>query len=188
VVLTNELSRRVVVEPWPHGGMAVDLSADAAERRSLAERFGLLELRALRGHGRLERRGAELVLQGWLEADVVQECVVSLEPVAARLRKPVERRYRRGGASAAAQARFEPHGTIILDADEADVEPVVGGEIDLGEAFAEELGLALDPYPRAFGAAALESDVLGSHVSVGAKERPGTPFAALRQWQERHAR
>lgn len=188
MVRTNEFSRRLVIEPWPGDGMAVEVSADAAERRSLAERFELLEVRALRGHGRLERRGAELVLRGWLEADVVQECVVSLEPVPARLRQPVERRYRLGGTSAAARTRFEPHGAVVLEDDEAEVEPVSGREIDLGEAFAEELGLALEPYPRAPGAAALDSGDLGPHVSVGAEDPPGRPFAALRQLQEKHAR
>ena len=53
--------------------MSVDVSADAPERRALAARFELLELPALRGHARLERRGDELVLRGWLEADIVQE-------------------------------------------------------------------------------------------------------------------
>jgi uncharacterized metal-binding protein YceD (DUF177 family) len=188
VVLTNEFSRRLVIDPWPGDGMTVEVSADPAERRSLAERFELLEVRAFRGHGRLERRGAELVLRGWLEADVVQECVVSLEPVPARLREPVERRYRLGGTSAAARTRFEPHGAVVLEDDEAEVEPVIGREIDLGEAFAEELGLALEPYPRAPGVAALESGDLGPHVSVGAEDRPDKPFAALRQLQEKHAR
>jgi uncharacterized metal-binding protein YceD (DUF177 family) len=168
--------------------MNVDLNADAAERQALASRFDLLEVCGLRGHGRLERRGAELVLRGWLEADVVQECVVSLEPVPARVRQPVERRYRLGGTSAAARTRFEPHGTVVLEDDEDDVEPVIGREIDLGEAFAEELGLALEPYPRAPAAAALESGDLGPHVSVGSEDRPDKPFAALRQLQEKHAR
>ena len=189
MISRNEFSRRLVVEPWPAEGMAVDLSADAAERRSLAERFDLLELRALRGHGGLERRGAELVLHGWLEAEVVQECVVSLEPVPARIRQPVERRYRLGGVEHAARARFEPHGAVVVeDDDEAEVELVSGREIDLGEAFAEELGLALEPYPRAPGASALVSGGLGPHVSVGSEDRPSRPFAALRQLQEKHAR
>jgi uncharacterized metal-binding protein YceD (DUF177 family) len=187
VALTKEMSRRLLIEPWPDGGVSVDVSADAAERRSLAERFDLLDVHALRGHGRLERSGAELVLRGWLEAEVVQECVVSLEAVPARIRQPVERRYRLGGTSDA-RGRFEPHGAVVLDDDEAEVEPVVGREIDVGEAFAEELGLALDPYPRACGASALESAALGPHVSVGAEARPSTPFAALRQWQDKHAR
>jgi uncharacterized metal-binding protein YceD (DUF177 family) len=188
VSLTNEFSRRLLVEPWPDEGMAVDVSADTAERRSLAERFDLLEVRALRGHGRLERHGAELVLRGCLEAEVVQECVVSLEPVPARIRHPVERRYRLGGTGDATRARFEPHGTIVLDDNEAEVEPVIGRKIDVGEAFAEELGLALEPYPRAPGASALESGALGSYVSVGSEDRPSEPFAALRQLQEKHAR
>jgi uncharacterized metal-binding protein YceD (DUF177 family) len=188
VITRNEFSRRLVIEPSPGDGVALDVSADAAERRSLAERFDLLEVRALRGHGRLERRGADLVLRGWLEADVVQECVVSLEPVPARLRQPVERRYRLGRASDAERERFEPHGTVVLDDDEAEVDPVIGREIDLGEAFAEELGLALDPYPRAPASSSLDAGDLGPHVSVGSEDRPSKPFAALRQLQEKHAR
>jgi uncharacterized metal-binding protein YceD (DUF177 family) len=187
-ILKNEFSRRLAIEPWPGEDMTVDVSADPAERRALAERFDLLEVRALRGRGRLERRGAELVLRGLLEADVVQECVVSLEPVPARLRQPVERRYRLGGMSGAARARLGPHGTVVLDNDEVEVEPVIGREIDLGEAFAEELGLALEPYPRAAGASALDAGDLGPHVSVDSEDRPSQPFAALRQLQEKHAR
>jgi hypothetical protein len=184
---TNEFSRRLVIDPWPGGGMSVDVSADAAERRALAARFDLLDLPALRGHGRLERRGDELVLRGWLEADVVQECVVTLEPAPARLRQPIERRYRLGGTSDAPQARYEPHGTVVLDDGADDVESVIGREIDLGEAFAEELGAALDPYPRAPGAA-LDAGDLGPHVSVGSADRLSEPFAALRRLQDKHAR
>jgi hypothetical protein len=181
------LSRRLVVEPWPGDGVSVEVSAGAAERRALAQRFDLLEVRELRGHGRLERRGAELILRGWLEAEVVQECVVSLEPAPARLRQSIERRYRLGGARETAAQRFEPHGTVDVDDDEAEVEPVLGREIDVGEAFAEELGLALEPYPRAPGVA-LDAGDLGPHVSVGWEDRPREAFAVLQRLQEKHAR
>ena len=175
-----------MIDPWPGGGISVDVSADAAERRALAARFDLLELPALRGHGRLERRGDEVVLRGWLEADVVQECVVTVEPVPARIRQPIERRYQFGGAGDARRL-YEPHGAVVVDDDADEVEPVIGREIDVGEAFAEELGAALDPYPRAPGAA-LDSSDLGPHVSVGSADRSGEPFAALRRLQEKHAR
>jgi hypothetical protein len=167
--------------------MSVDVSADAAERRALAARFELLELPVLRGNARLERRGDELVLRGWLEAEIVQECVVTLEPAPARLRQPIERRYRFGGASEAAPTRYEPYGRVVLEDDADEVEAVIGREIDVGEAFAEELGAALDPYPRAPGAA-LDVDDLGPHVSVGQANRLDEPFAALRRLQEKHAR
>jgi hypothetical protein len=176
-----------VIDPWPGGGISVDVSADAAERRALAARFDLLELPALRGHGRLERRGDEVVLRGWLEADVVQECVLTLEPAPARLAQPIERRYRLGGATDATRTLYDPEGTVGLDDDAVEVEPVIGREIDVGEAFAEELGAALDPYPRAPGAA-LDAGDLGPHVSVGSADRLSEPFAALRRLQEKHAR
>jgi hypothetical protein len=113
--------------------------------------------------------------------------VVTLEPAPAHIRQSIERRYRLGGAREAAEAAYEPYGTVVLDDDAVEVEPVIGREIDVGEAFAEELGAALDPYPRAPGAA-LDAGDLGPHVSVGAAERLDGPFAALGRLQEKHAR
>jgi hypothetical protein len=128
VAPTIEFSRRLVVDPWPDGGMNVDVSADGVERGALARRFDLLEVGLLRGRGRLERMGkrSEFVLRGWLETDVVQSCVVTLEPVAARIPQPIERRYRLGAARSAEQARLQPHGKVDLDDDEDEVEPVSG--------------------------------------------------------------
>jgi uncharacterized metal-binding protein YceD (DUF177 family) len=185
---TNEFSRKLVVDPWPEAGIDVDVDADPAERQALARRFDLLEVRSLRAHGRIERleQPAELVFRGWLAADVVQTCVLSLEPVPATIRQAIERRYRPGSA-AADRERLQPKGAIDLDDEDEEVEPVNGREIDLGEAIAEEFGLALDPYPRALGAAAIEPEALGPHVSLGQAE-PEKPFAALRQLREEHPR
>jgi uncharacterized metal-binding protein YceD (DUF177 family) len=188
VTPTSEFSRRLAIDPWPGDPVTVDVRADAAERQALADRFDLVAVRSLCGRGRLSRgseRG-ELVLRGWLEAEVVQTCVISLGPVAARLRQRVERRYRVLAAGAAGRDRHQPCGMEEL-ADEEEAEPVTGGAIDVGEAFAEELGLALDPYPRAPGAA-LDEEALTPHVSVGPEQGASTPFAALRQSQEKHAR
>jgi uncharacterized metal-binding protein YceD (DUF177 family) len=188
VTPTSEFSRRLAIDPWPGDPVTVDVRADATERQALADRFGLVAVRSLRGRGRLGRGSepGELVLRGWLEADVVQTCVISLEPVPVRMRQQIERRYRLIAAGAAGQNHHQPYGMEEL-ADEEEVEPVIGGAIDLGEAFAEELGLALDPYPRVPGAA-LEEDALTPHGSMGAEHGASTPFAALRQFQEKHAR
>jgi uncharacterized metal-binding protein YceD (DUF177 family) len=188
VIPTNEFSRRLAIDPWPDDPITVEVCADPAERQALAGRFGLLAVHSLCGRGRLERGSepGELVLRGWLEADVVQACVISLEPVRARLRQRVERRYRPIAAGDAGRSHLQPHGLEEL-MDEEEVEPVIGGTIDLGEAFAEELGLALDPYPRRADAA-LDADALTPHVSVGSEHGASTPFAALRQLQETHAR
>jgi uncharacterized metal-binding protein YceD (DUF177 family) len=189
VTPTNEFSRRLAIDPWPDDAVTVGVSADPKERQALAERFGLLTLRSLSGRGRLKRGSepGELVLRGRLEADVVQACVISLEPVPVRLRRRVERRYRQIEAGGSGWKHLQPHGLAELVDDEEEIEAVIGGVIDLGEAFAEELGLALDPYPRATGAA-LDADDLAPHVSVGSEHGAGTPFAALRRLREKHAR
>jgi uncharacterized metal-binding protein YceD (DUF177 family) len=187
----NEFARSLVIEPWPDAGIAVKFSADPRERRALARRFGLLELRSLGVEGRVDRGDdrQELQFQGWLEAEVVQACVVTLEPVPATIRQPVERRYRRAEPDAG-RGTASPHQVWVVDEDEDEVEVdiVTGRTIDLGEAMAEELALALDPYPRAAGADDLVMQDLGPNISVGAEHPPESPFAALRQLRERRAR
>jgi uncharacterized metal-binding protein YceD (DUF177 family) len=186
----NEFPRPLVLEPWPDAGIAVELSADPEERRALARRFGLLELRSLRVTGRLERGddSRELRFQGWLEADAVQACVATLEPVPALIRQPVERRYRRAEPGAGQGTAGPTHHVWVLDEDEVEVDVVTGRTIDLGEAMAEELALALDPYPRAADADDLVLRDLGPNISVGAEQPAESPFAALRQLEEKRAR
>lgn len=196
----NEFARPVAIDPLPEAGIAVELCADAGERRALARRLGLLELDTLRASGRLERGDDrhELRFHGWLEAELAQACVVSLEPVPARIRQPVERRYHRidpAGAPGAAAGAAQDDTVWVIgeDDEETEVELVSGRTIDLGEAIAEELALALDPYPRAPEAAALGAEALvegdlGPYISFGEGERAEPPFAALRQLKDKRAR
>jgi uncharacterized metal-binding protein YceD (DUF177 family) len=186
---TREFSRRQVIEPWPETGIDVLVIADSTERQALARRFDLLELSSMRGHGRLERLGerGELIFEGWLESEVVRSCVISLEPVPASIRQPIRRRYRPAIGDEMACARAQPTAVTDLDDEDDEVERLAGHDIDLGEVFAEELGLALDPYPRAPGATVIEPELSGPYVSVGEAE-PSRPFAALRALQEKHVR
>jgi uncharacterized metal-binding protein YceD (DUF177 family) len=186
----NEFSRPVVIEPWPDGGIDVELSAEPEECRALARRFDLLEVASLRASGRLERveGTSEIRFRGRLDAEVVQTCVVSLEPVPVTIVEVVERRYRRADP---ARSDTKPGGAGLPAedawADEDEAEPVVGRMLDLGEALAEELALALEPYPRAEGAATLAAGDLGPYVSFGSPEPPANPFAALEQLKEERA-
>jgi hypothetical protein len=177
-----------VVEPWPEGGIAVEISADPAELRALARRFDLLELAALRAAGRLERRaqGDEIWFMGRLEAEVVQACVVSLEPVPARISQPVERGWRKLAAPIEPGSAAAPPALWLVDED--DIEPLAGRTIDLGEVVAEELALALDPYPRRADAEALVLQRLGPNISFGGAEPPETPLASLAQLKHGRAR
>ena len=57
------------------------------------------------------------------------------------------------------------------------VEPAPGGVVDIGEAVAQQLSLALDPFPRAPGVAAPEA----AAEAAGAQ----SAFAALSRWKEK---
>ena len=66
---------------------------------------------------------------------------------------------------------------VVLDAEAEDVEPLVAGAIDIGEAVAQQLSLALDPFPRAPEALALSAEPPQG-------EAVDSPFAVLKTWHK----
>jgi len=162
-----EFSRVVAVSDVTRSPWRAHLSADAAARTAIAARFGILAVERFEADASLRRTPIGLIhLQGSIEADVVQECVVSLEPVPATIRETFEVYY------SEAAPEGQPGGDLTMD-DELWPDPIIDGKIDVGEAATEHLGLALDPYPRRKGVAfeAAEADT----------EAPATeqPFAGL---------
>ncbi|HEX4261955.1 MAG TPA: YceD family protein [Acetobacteraceae bacterium] len=124
-------------------GQTVAIEATPAERTGLAKRLQIPELPALDCSFVLRPVASGVVeAEGVLRARVVQECVVSLDPFEAT----VEERF---------ALRFVPEGreSPTIDPDATDEVPYPGNTIDLGEAAAEQLALALDPYPRKPGVA-----------------------------------
>jgi hypothetical protein len=72
---------------------------------------------------------------------------------------------------------------VIIGLDEEDpAEELTDGRIDLGEVVAQQLAVALDPYPRAPGADGrfAQSDQEGAAAKGG-----NTPFAALERLRPR---
>lgn len=172
-----ELSRPIAVESLPPEGRTVSVEASEAERAALAARFGLSALHRFTATGVVRplgrRRGVTQVeLSADLEADVEQTCVVTLDPVPGRIAEAVRRRFSDESAMDDNAAVLDVHPGE--DDDEAD--PIVDGTIDIGEVLAEALGLALDPHPRAPGAA-FDSAAWSDEDDAG-ETAPGA-FAAL---------
>lgn len=145
----TEFSRRVQVDTLGEEEVTKEIEATADERKALAERCGLLSLESLAATLRLRRlAGRPLVrVTGDYVAQVVQSCVVTLEPVASRLEGGLTRCYSLAPVSA------ETEREILVDINEEEPpEPVSAGGIDLGEVVAEQLALDMEPYPRAEGA------------------------------------
>ena len=70
---------------------------------------------------------------------------------------------------------------IDIEADDAP-EPLVAGGVDVGEAVAERLALALDPYPRKPGAS---FDTPPEEPGDASESRPN-PFAALEKLKKNY--
>lgn len=116
------------------------LAASEPVRAALAKRFGLEAIDRLEGNLAVVRDGAGARATGRLVADVVQSCVVSGEPVPANVDEAIDLHF---------EPLDEAGDELELEADALDVMPVEGDAIDLGEALAQALAVALDPYPRA---------------------------------------
>ena len=169
-----EFSRPVSREALARGPQSLELAADAAERAALARRFGLLGLERLEARVTLAPRdGGRLIrLEGHLCAEVSQACVVSLEPVASRIEEGFSQLY------SLAPPEAERTRELVVDPEAEDPPEALGPQgLDLGEAVAQQLALALEPYPRAEGAA------LDPSLGGGAHE--AGPFAELIAFKRR---
>jgi hypothetical protein len=166
----TELSRPVAVADLaPDDETELEVIADEAERQALARRFSLLELRRLEAKIGMRRSDALVRVRVSVSAEVVQNCVVTLEPVTSEVRESAEISFAPPTRDAARR------GSVWVDAEGDDPpEPLVGATVDVGEIVAEQLGLGLDPYPRRPGAT-FESppESLASAA--------GHPFAQLRR-------
>ncbi len=148
------------------------IEATEEERAALARRFGLIALVSLKAKGTIDvsARGNRARLTGTIEAEVVQPCVVTLEPVPASIRETFTVTYDR-----AVPRRRADEEELLFDLDAEDPpDQLPDAGIDLGEAVAEHLGLALDPYPRAPGVEFGRQD-----GTDGEKEAKTSPFSAL---------
>jgi uncharacterized metal-binding protein YceD (DUF177 family) len=166
-----EFSRPLVADER-RGRMRFAIEAGEAERAALARRFSLPSIGRLACSGTLAPApGGRWRLRARLDAAVTQLCVVSLEPFEARLEEDFEIEF------VPADGGDGPE----LDIGAEDAEPLPqGGELDVGEIAAQQLSLALDPFPRAPSAAWSDRIEAGEEADPQpANEQARKAFAAL---------
>jgi uncharacterized metal-binding protein YceD (DUF177 family) len=147
------------------------LEATEAERAALAGRFGILGIGALTARLRLEPEpGGSVRARGRLRAEVEQACVVTLDPVAQSVDASLDLRILEEGE---APGDDDPESPDEIESQ--------GGLVDLGEAVAEQLSLALDPYPRVPGAELPPLDPPEPEPEVPARPNPFAKLAKLRE-------
>ncbi|OBV11245.1 YceD family protein [Erythrobacter dokdonensis] len=137
----SELSRMIKTRPLP--GAPVVIEADEVERAALAERFGLGAVRSLRAEVSLEAKPRAIRATGSLRADIMQPCAVSGEDFPVTIEEPIDLRFVEEDARSLPE---DEDAEIELEADDCDEIGYAGDMFDLGEAVAQTLGLAIDPY------------------------------------------
>ena len=169
---TPELSHPVRVEGIGGAAITVSLRPDPRVRAALAVRFDLISVDAFEAALTVRRRrdGGWIEVTGSLSASVTQRCVVTTDPVPARVTAEIEELFDDSGETRADE--------VDLDFTADTPEPVDGDSIDVGEIAAQAFGLALDPYPRVPGAEPAVTAV-GPDDEAGAS--PFTKLEALRR-------
>jgi len=142
------------------------LTATPEECAGLAKRFALVAVHSLSVTLRLSRDGAAVLAKGRMKAQIVQSCAISAEDLPATIDETINLRFQ-------SEAEDTPDEEIELTEDDCDQIPFSGERIDLGEAIAQTLGLAIDPFAEGPNADKVRHEVglLG--------EEALSPFAAL---------
>lgn len=141
MIVANEFARPVRLDALGEMPREIRVEAESDERDALARRFGLLAVERLAAMAAVRRAGDAVFAEGRIEAAIVQACVATGEPVPAQVSERFALRFEPAAGAAGDE--------VELAEGDLDVVPYSGGAIDLGEAAAETLGLALDPFPRA---------------------------------------
>lgn len=164
----NEFSQVINLAQVGERTRAVRLAANEAERQALMARFDLLSLDMLEAELSLVVAGTDFIASGRFTARLSQACIASGNPVEAVLDQSIH-------------IRFVPQpnasGEFELEPEDCDSMFHDGQTIDLGEAVAQSLGLALDPYPRSPAATQVLKE---AGVRSEAEAKPAGALASLK--------
>lgn len=171
--MNPEFSHIHKLDTLPPAGKMVKIEADEAERAALAKRFGLMRLDSLTAQYKLTRLASGVEAEGELAASGAQVCVVTAGEAPFTLTEPFRLLFTTDG-----------HQSDEVDLEDGDLDslPIEGGGIDMGEAVAQSLALALDPYPRS-----PEADAVREKLGISSEDDVVTgPFAALAALKKNH--
>lgn len=167
----------VNIRSLPPKGVDLTLKTDEKERQALAKNHNLLDVTFFEATIHInpwKRQGVKL--SGKLHAKIIQECIISAQPVDSIIEEDIELILVPEGSRLSEIVQNNAH-ELFLDPDGPDVpDSFKGTEIDVGAIVEEFFELAIDSYPRASG---VEFEgVEFAKADVGNEKKP-SPFAVL---------
>ncbi|CAN5350868.1 DUF177 domain-containing protein [soil metagenome] len=167
------LQRWVEVAGIPATGIDLGVEAGESQRKALADAYRLVAVNGLSANLIvMQSQRGSLVAEGRVTADILQSCVVSLEPVAQHIDESFSVRFVPADSPEAAKPKAGAE--VVVDPTRPDPPEIMDGSgIDVGALVEEIFALAIDPYPRAPGAA------LPADLDEAPEEGKTSPFAVL---------
>lgn len=168
-----EFSRPHRLDQIGAGESQVHIAATPEERAALAARFDLPSIELLEADYAIRRDAAGIIARGRITARVTQSCIATGDPVPASIDEDFAIRF-------LPETDTASEDEVELDSDECDTVFYTGSAVDLGEAAAETMALALDPFPRSPAAEETlrQAGVLSEEEARRQAEESG-PFGAL---------
>lgn len=168
-----ELSRMIKPRHLPAAPVVIE--ANPEECAALARRFGIPAVHSLHAEVVLEDRAGGVRATGRLDARIVQNCAISGEEFEVAVAEPLALRFVVEGRPDPALAEDDEI-EIELTFEECDEIEYSGEAFDVGEAVAQSLGLAIDPY-----AEGPTADAARQKAGIVSDDAPAGPLAdALR--------
>ncbi len=172
----------------PDGGQWLKLSANPEECAEIAARLEVKSIEKLEAkvHMHPKNNGHVLEITGHLNADVTQECSVTLDPVTSHVEDEFSAWYANYDQAASftraqhdLQARLTSEEQPMME-ERDDPEPMVNGQVDVADLVVQYLSLAINPYLR--DSEVVTPDDSAKKVVTQGVLRPN-PFAALKNWR-----
>jgi len=177
-----EFSHIVQVCALGSSPLELDLSATAEQRVALAKRMNVDGLEDFQAHVSLILlKNSDVDMTATFSAKVRQPCVITTKPVISDLKATFSMTYSK----------------VIEDDEEEDdedfddfesqydpPEPLIDGQIDVGETLTEQLALEIPPFPRVKGAVFDGFETVSKTLSKEVFEKKN-PFAVLSQLKEK---
>ena len=150
-----EFSRIVKMSALSQEPQGYSAKANPAECEALTGRLDLLALTDFSVEAEVKKWRKGVRVTGTIKANVVQRCIVSLDPVPDQISEVFDRGFLPerdlvGDTKPGQEVEIED------DSELGDLPDILGDTLDLGEIASEALSLALNPYPRVEGEEALD--------------------------------
>lgn len=146
----------------------IALQANADERAALARRFDLVRIDRLEAEVSLTRKDKAFEACGQLTARIVQSCAVSAEELTVSIDEEITLRF------VPAAEPHAPDEELEIDAHDLDEIEFTGTGFDMGEAVAQSLALAINPF-----AVGPEAEEARRKAGISSPE-DNSPFATLK--------